>query len=75
VLVELKCTSNEYYFIIEISNDYDPEAVKKKGRGIGLSNIKKRLQLLYQRQDLLEIVAEKMLFRAILKLPKNGQYE
>ena len=75
VLVEMTCTSNEHYFIIEISNDYDPEAVKKKGQGIGLSNIKKRLQLIYQRQDLLEIIAEKMVFRAILKLPKNGQYE
>ncbi len=72
VLVEVSCRSNEHYFYIEISNDYDPEAVKKKGHGIGLSNIRKRLKLLYQRQDLLEIVAEKMVFRAILKIPKNN---
>ncbi|MEE4258222.1 MAG: histidine kinase [Bacteroidales bacterium] len=72
VLVEVSCRSNEHYFYIEISNDYDPEAVKKKGQGIGLSNIRKRLQLIYQRQDLLEIEAEKMVFRAILKIPKNS---
>ena len=71
VLVELKCTSDDYYFTIEISNDYDPEAVRKKGEGIGLRNIKKRLQLIYKRQDLFTTSADGKVFKAILKLPKN----
>ena len=71
VLVELKCTSDDYYFTVEISNDYDPEAVKKKGEGIGLRNIKKRLQLIYKRQDLFKTTADGKVFKAILKLPKN----
>lgn len=71
VLVELKCTEKDNFVIIEISNEYDPDAVKKVGQGIGLSNIKKRLQLIYHRQDLLEIIAEKIVFRAIIKLPKT----
>ena len=75
VLVELTCREENGYVIIEICNDYDPEAVKKVGRGIGLNNIRKRLQLIYQRQDLLETVAEKMVFRAILKIPKNNNHE
>jgi len=69
VLVELKCKMDEDYVYIEISNDYDPEAVKKKGQGIGLSNIRKRLQLIYQRRDLLEIFAEKLTFTAKLRFP------
>lgn len=71
VLVKLKCGISEDYVFVEISNDYDPEAVKKVGQGIGLSNIKKRLQLIYQRQDLLEIKAEKLTFTAKLKFPKE----
>jgi sensor histidine kinase YesM len=69
VLVELNCNIKDDYVNIEIRNDYDPEAVKKKGQGIGLSNIKKRLQLIYQRQDLLEIKAEKLTFTANLRFP------
>lgn len=72
VLVMLKCELKDDYVHIEISNDYDPEAVKKKGQGIGLSNIKKRLQLIYKRQDLLELKAEKLTFTAKLKFPINS---
>ena len=71
VQVELSCREDNGYIIIEITNDYDPDAIKKVGKGIGLKNIKNRLQLIYQRQDLLETIAEKMVFRAILKIPKN----
>ena len=69
VLVELKCRKEGSNIIIEISNEYDPDSVKKKGQGIGLSNIKKRLKIIYKRLDLLEISAEKLIFRATLTIP------
>lgn len=69
VLVVLNCKIEDSYVYIEISNDYDPEAVKRTGQGIGLSNIKQRLKLIYKRQDLLEIKAEKLTFIALLKFP------
>ena len=69
VLIELNCKIAGDFVQIEINNDYDPEATKKKGQGIGLSNIRKRLQLIYQRQDLLEIKAEKLTFTAKLRFP------
>lgn len=69
VLVELICNYNDENVVIEIRNEYDPDSVKKKGQGIGLKNIRKRLQIIYKRQDLFEISADKMVFRAILKLP------
>ncbi len=75
VLIELSCKKENGFVKIEIANDYDPEATKKVGHGIGLSNIRKRLQLIYQRQDLLETIADKMIFKAILKLPANGDNE
>jgi len=75
VQVEISCNKEKAYLVIEISNDYDPEMKKPKGGGIGLKNIRKRLQLIYHRTDLLETVAEKMVFRAILRLPKELSHE
>lgn len=71
VLVELTCNYDNEHVTIEISNEYDPDSVKKKGEGIGLKNIKKRLQIIYKRQDLFSVSAEKLVFRATLKLPIN----
>ena len=75
VQVEIGCKEEKDYLVIEISNDYDPEVKKPKGEGIGLKNIRKRLQLIYLRNDLLEIAADKMVFRAILRLPKDKSHE
>lgn len=75
VLIELNCKKNNDFVIIEITNDYDPEATKKVGHGIGLTNIRKRLHLIYQRLDLLETKADKLVFKATLKLPTNGDNE
>jgi two-component system LytT family sensor kinase len=69
VQVEISCKEENGYLVIEISNDYDPEVKKPKGEGIGLKNIRKRLQLIYGRTDLLKTVAEKMVFHAVLKFP------
>lgn len=69
--VEIKCIDKETSLIIEITNDYDPDTKKPKGEGVGLKNIKKRLQLIYGRTDLLKTIAEKMVFKAILTLPKK----
>ncbi len=70
VQIEMKCIEKSDYLKIEISNDYDLKAIKKTGEGIGLKNIKKRLQLIYHRQDLLTTSADKMVFTAILIIPK-----
>ncbi len=75
VQVEISCKEEKNYLVIEINNDYDPEVKNSKGEGIGLKNIKKRLQLIYLRSDLLETIAEKMVFRAILRLPKEISHE
>ncbi len=73
VLIEMTCKIENGFLIIELINDYDPEAVKKKGQGIGLTNIRKRLQLIYKRQDLLITQGDKMIYRVTLKIPINGE--
>ncbi len=71
VLVELTCKHEQKYIIIKISNEYDPDLVNKKGNGIGLTNIKKRLELTYKRRDLLKISADKLIFNATLRIPTS----
>jgi len=71
VRVEIRCLEEKEYIVIEISNDYDPDTRKPKGEGIGLKNIQKRLRLIYLRNDLLETFADKMVFKARLKIPKH----
>jgi LytS/YehU family sensor histidine kinase len=57
------------YLLIVIENDYDPEGVPRKGAGIGLKNISSRLQLIYNRADLLSYGNEGTRFRVELKIP------
>lgn len=71
VLIELRCMPNDHFVELHIQNDFDPEAAKPKGEGIGLKNIRNRLQLIYQRSDLIEIKREKITFEVILRIPIN----
>ncbi len=71
VVVELVCQENEDNILIEIKNGFDPDAVKKKGEGIGLKNIEKRLQLIYNKQGLLKTFDQNNIFTAKLIIPKE----
>jgi sensor histidine kinase YesM len=58
---------------INIINNYDAEALEtKKGAGIGLNNVKDRLQLLYNRSDLLTYGRENGYFEVSIRLPQKG---
>jgi LytS/YehU family sensor histidine kinase len=68
--IALKCKMNSNLLIINLENSYDPKAVQpKKGRGVGLENIKKRLQLLYPRDGILAIEKQEHLFTVTLQIP------
>lgn len=69
VLVELSCQRKSDHIEIRLQNDFDPEASRPKGEGIGLQNIRNRLQLIYQQSDLLETRMGKIEFEAILRIP------
>jgi sensor histidine kinase YesM len=71
VIIKISCKKDEDYTIIVITNNFDPEEVKRKGEGIGLKNIKNRLRLIYQRQDLLKTETENDIFKATLKIPNR----
>ncbi|TXD51634.1 histidine kinase [Polaribacter sp. IC066] len=65
VNINLKVDEKELNFTIE-NFSKNKETSKK---GIGLATIKKRLEMLYQKKYLLEILQEEALFRVNLKIP------
>jgi hypothetical protein len=63
---EIAIKNDKFYFVLE--NDIDKTEIKKEFGGIGLENIKKRLQLLYPNQHILNIKTSENSFRIELKI-------
>lgn len=57
------------YLKISMENNFDSSAEKHKGEGIGLTNINKRMQILYNQNDLIKIEKEENIFRVMLFFP------
>lgn len=68
--INLDCEFEDDFLIINISNNFDDELVSSKSSGIGLTNIRQRLNLIYKRNDLLETIAENNLFKVRLLIPQ-----
>ncbi|MFT7161394.1 MAG: two-component system LytT family sensor kinase [Bacteroidia bacterium] len=69
VSIGLECKLSDGMLNIRISNNFDPNGIPKKGEGIGLDNIRKRLTLVYHRNDLLQIEKQENEFKVVLKIP------
>ncbi len=71
VTISMRCKSEPNYFLITIENEYDRLSKKSKGEGIGLKNIRQRLELIYGNPNLLRITDLKTSFRVELMLPQK----
>ncbi len=71
VEINLVATNSNGILNISISNPFDPNSSPiKKGTGFGLSSVRKRLQLLYNRTDLLVTHQNENIFISELKIPQ-----
>jgi len=61
--------------IVELSNDFDPEAPPRKGKGIGLINTKNRLYLAYNCDDCLTVERTENRFTIRLNIPQLPKNE
>ena len=68
-IITLKADCKDSYLKISVSNNFDPDAVPRKGTGTGLSNVQKRMAAIYGRNDLLTFKAEKEFFEVSLQIP------
>jgi len=56
---------------IIITNNYDPNSISKKGEGIGLRNIRDRLQIIYNNPMLMKVEDNKKEFKVTLAIPQK----
>lgn len=71
VCIKTRISRNENNMVFVLSNNYEPDAHKKKGEGIGLYNIRKRLGLVYGDSTLLSVSDENQVFIVTLKIPQK----
>jgi sensor histidine kinase YesM len=70
VTLRLKCGIKDSYFFVAIENNFEPGFSKSTGTGIGLQNVKRRLELIYGIPDLLEVKREGNLFNVCIFIPQ-----
>jgi len=73
VMISAGCKASGDGTEITIVNDFDPEAVARKGAGLGLRNIRERMRLTYYRTDLLRTWVEGNRYFVSLKVPSQNQ--
>jgi LytS/YehU family sensor histidine kinase len=70
VMITIKATLSDRGLEIMVNNPFDPlTAQSVPGTGFGLASIKRRLYLLYGRNDLVEIKKEATIFSTTLIIP------
>ena len=65
------CECNNEVLKVTISNTFDPDVLSKKGEGIGLRNIRERLQVIYGNPHFLQISNNGNEFTVTLTIPQN----
>jgi two-component system, LytTR family, sensor kinase len=73
VHLTLKCSLDDGYLKIHLQNNFDESSKSRKGAGVGLKNISDRLNLIYRRNDLMEVKKEKGIFSVTLFIPCEDQ--
>lgn len=69
VIIKMKCGYEKDYFIISVVNNFDPEAIPRKGEGIGIKNIQNRLKLIYNQDNLVTTEKSDNLFKVNIFIP------
>jgi len=71
VTIKTICNCDGSVLKITISNDYDDSSIKRRGEGIGLRNIRKRMEIIYNQPDLMKITDHKTSFEVQLIIPQK----
>jgi sensor histidine kinase YesM len=69
VTLKLSCKKNEEFLQISLENNFEPGNSCSKGTGIGLKNIKDRLEIIYGQPNLITVQTEGNIFRVKLFIP------
>jgi LytS/YehU family sensor histidine kinase len=70
VVISFNCTPVNSGLKLTISNNFDPDALPRKGNNMGIKNIVNRLKLLYQSDNLLTITKTEHFFKVEIVIPE-----
>ena len=73
VVIETLCHCESGNLHIRVTNSYDCKAIPQKGKGIGLKNVRNRLDLIYGIPDLVTIEKDKEKFAVHLVIPQRDR--
>ena len=73
VSIVTSCQTGNNHVLITIENDYEADSINNRGEGIGLRNIRQRLDLIYGNPELLRVIDKKTSFKVELIIPQNKQ--
>jgi two-component system LytT family sensor kinase len=71
VCINTHCLASPHKLEISVSNNFDPDSTPIKGEGVGLENIRNKLLLFYNRNDLMTINRENNVFEVKIRIPKS----
>jgi len=71
VTIKIVADCFQGYLKIQIENNFDPENKVIRGTGTGLKYISKRMQLIFNRQDLTNVEIDGHIFRVTLNFPQE----
>jgi two-component system LytT family sensor kinase len=70
ICIVLRAFTDKDYLYLSVSNPFDDDASIIKGTGFGLQSVRRRLYLLYGRNDLLQTEKEANSFTVTIKFPR-----
>ncbi|PTQ99429.1 histidine kinase [Mucilaginibacter yixingensis] len=71
VTVSIRGEVEDSYLMLMVQNPYDPQTARPRtGTGFGLSGVRRRLYLLFGRNDLVEIFTNDNIFTTVIKVPQ-----
>ncbi len=70
ITIKLDCMLTTNGLQLILGNNFDPDAIPRKGAGIGLKNIASRLELIFKRTDLIQIKKTENYFEVSLLIPQ-----
>lgn len=71
ITITVKITGENQMLQIQVNNPFDADTSKSKhGTGFGLNSVRRRLDLLFLRQDLLQTFQHDNIFTTVIKIPQ-----
>ena len=74
VKIEMHCSQDQGELQLEIKNNYDDKTAFRKGTGMGMYSVRKRLEILFKQYHLFKIDKKNAIFSVRLIIPQKHEH-